>query len=71
MGAEMRRHTQDGFEEDRERRRLRDADLDARITQLVERAIIDLDWLTRHDGVDEEARQMPGNDNESPEPPDL
>ena len=101
MGAEMRRHAQDGFEEDRERRRLRDADLeaqmlagpsetwpeaaakaiyllrllapcpeaqDARIARLVERAVIDLDWLTRRDDVDEAAERKAAYDDEDSGP---
>jgi hypothetical protein len=101
MGAEMRRYAQDGFEEDLERRRLRDADLeaqmlaepsetwpeaaakaiyllrllapcpeaqDARIARLVERAVIDLDWLTRRDDVDEAARRMTANHDEDEAP---
>jgi hypothetical protein len=84
MGVEMRRHALEGFEADCERRRTRDADLEAqllsgpsetwpeaaakaiyllrllascseaqdrRIARLLERAVIDLDWLSRRHAV--------------------
>jgi hypothetical protein len=89
MGAEMRRHAQEGFEENRERRRSRNAELEAqmtagpaenwpeaaskaiyllrllsscheaqdtRISRLIERAIIDLDWLLRCEAAAEHDR---------------
>lgn len=104
IGVEMRRHAQDGYEADCERRRLRDADLetrmlagpsetwpeaaakaiyllrllaprpeaqDARIARLVERAVIDLDWMTRRDDVDETEGRMAANADEDSEPTDA
>lgn len=98
MGTEMRRHAQEGFETDRERRRVRDSNLetqmlagpsetwpeaaaraiyllrllapsseaqDARIASLLERAIIDLNWLSRRDGAISIGEMTPpDNDND-------
>lgn len=98
MGAEIRRHAQEGFTADLERRRVRDADLeaqmlagpsetwpeaaaraiyllrllapsseaqDARIARLLERAVIDLDWLSRRDDARAPGGRTPAdNDND-------
>jgi hypothetical protein len=111
MGAEMRRHALQGLEADRERRRVRDAALeaqmlagpaetwpdaaakaiyllrllapapeaqDARIARLLERAVVDLDWLSRRDrhappgdappAPEDGARDPAGADAAPPEP---